>query len=388
MGNYIWSDANRFYAATESTYGIPASIVASNRLAAARLQCHQSLETTVRRDKTGSRTYLGSAASATRVSRFELSANLISWDDVTAPCYGPLVQAAMGGFPELVQGLAVATVSGVQIQTQTPHNLSVGSAISSGGETRFVIAVPDSATVTLNVPYSITPPVGAILDTTIGYRLANQLASVSLYDYWDPANAVSRLITGAGVDKFQIDVKGDVHSFYFSGPAADVLDSSSSVFGVSGITSFPAEPALSAFDYSIVSGQLGQVWLGSPLNQVFTLTEAAIEIRNNLLVRNQEFGSAYPRAIVPGPREVISNFTLFAQADSDTQSLYAAAKARAPVSALLQLGRQQGQMMAIYLPNVVPDLPFFDDAERYLLWQLKNNLAQGVSNDEAYVAFA
>jgi hypothetical protein len=85
---------------------------------------------------------------------------------------------------------------------------------------------------------------------------------------------------------------------------------------------------------------------------------------------------------------VISTFTLFAQAESDTASLYAAAKARAPVSALLQLGKQQGQMMAIYLPNVVPELPLFDDAERYLLWEFKNNLAQGVSNDEAYIAFA
>jgi hypothetical protein len=266
--------------------------------------------------------------------------------------------------------------------------LSVGSAISSGGDIRFVTAVQDSVTVTLNVPFSATPQAGAVLDTTIGYGLATTLPSVSLYDYWDPADAVSRLITGAGVDRFQIDVSGDVHSLYFSGPAADVLDSCSSVFGVSGITSFPNEPALSAFDYSIVPGELGQVWLGSPLNQVFTLTQAAIEVRNNLLVRNQEFGSAYPRAIVPGPREVLSNFTLFAQADTDTESLYAAAKARTPVSALLQLGKQQGQTMAIYLPNVVPELPIFDDSERYLLWEFKNNLAQGVSNDEAYIAFA
>jgi hypothetical protein len=317
-----------------------------------------------------------------------LSANLISWDDVTAPCYGPLVQAAMGGVPELVQGLAVATVTGNGIQTQAPHNLSVGSAISSGGEIRFVTVVEDSATIALNVPFSIAPQAGAVLGTTIGYPLANTLPSVSLYDYWDPANAVSRLIAGAGVDKFQIDVNGDLHSLYFSGPAADILDSSSGVFGVSGISSFPNEPALSTFDYAIVPGELGQVWLGSPLNQVFTLTQAAIEIRNNLLARNQEFGSAYPRAIVPGPREVVANFTLFAQADLNTEGLYTAAKTRSRVCALLQLGTQPGQMMAIYLPGMVPELPLFDDSERYLLWEFKNNVAQGVSNDEAYLAFA
>jgi hypothetical protein len=388
MANYIWSDANRFYAATESAYGMPAPVTASNRLQAVRLQCHQQVERTGRRDKTGSRTYPGNATTSVHISSFEISANLISWDELTMPCYGPLVQAAMGAAPELIQGLVVAAASGAQIQTQTPHDLSFGSAISSGGEIRFVTAVEDLSTVSVNVPFSSIPPVGAVLSTTTGYRLATQLPSLSLYDYWDPANAVSRLITGAGVDKFQIDVKGDVHELYFGGPAADILDSCSDVFGVSGSLSFPAEPALSAFDYSIVPGELGQVWLGAPLSQVFTLTEAAIEIRNNLLVRNREFGSAYPRAIVPGPRDVVGNFTLFAQADTNTRSLYAAAKARTPISALLQLGRQQGQIMAVYLPNVVPELPLFDDSEPYLFWEFKNNLAQGVSNDEAYIAFA
>jgi hypothetical protein len=294
----------------------------------------------------------------------------------------------MGAAPDLVQGLAVATVNGVQIQTQAPHDLNIGSVISNGAELRFVTAVQDSSTLSINAPFLAPPGVGAVLAPTISYGLATQLPSLSLYDYWDPANAVSRLIMGAGVDKFQIDVKGDTHELIFSGPAADVLDSCSAVFGVSGIESFPPEPAVSAFDYSIVAGQLGQVWLGSPLSQVFTLTEAAIEINNNLLVRNQEFGSSYPMAIVPGPREVVSTFTLFAQADVETRSLYAAAKSRTPVSAFLQLGQQQGQMMAIYLPNVVPELPLFNDSEPYLLWEFKNNLAQGVSNDEAYIAFA
>ncbi len=63
------------------------------------------------------------------------------------PSYSPLVQAAMGAAPEVVQGLTVAAVNGVQIQTQTPNSLSIGSAISNGAEIRFVSAVQDSSTV-------------------------------------------------------------------------------------------------------------------------------------------------------------------------------------------------------------------------------------------------
>ena len=183
-------------------------------------------------------------------------------------------------------------------------------------------------------------------------------------------------------------MKRDVHELVFSGLAADVLDSASGAFGSSGITAFPAEPSLAPFEYSIVDGQLGQVWLGSPLNRVFTLTEASIEINNHLLARDREFGTAYPAMIVPGPREILSSFTLFTQSDSATQALYTAAKARTPVSALLQLGQQKTQMMAVYLPNVVPEMPLFRDAEPYLLWEFKNSLGQGKSNDEAYIAFA
>ena len=92
--------------------------------------------------------------------------------------------------------------------------------------------------------------------STVCYHLATALTSLSVYDYWDPAGAVSRIVTGAGVDMFQITVKGDVHELTFSGPAADLLDSYSGAFGVSGALSFPAEPPVSEFDYSIVPGQL------------------------------------------------------------------------------------------------------------------------------------
>ena len=388
MPNYISSNANRFYVAAESAYGKTAPIGPSNRFQALRLQCHQSVQPSKRRDKTGARTHLGGANSARRVSHFELSTYLTSWDQTTAPTYGPLLQAAMGEAAGLISGLIVAGVNGVQIRTQAPHNLSSGSAIASGGEIRFVTAVGDSSNVNLNVPFSIAPAAGSTLTTTFGYRLAAQLPSVSIYDYWDPANAVSRLITGAGVDKLRIAIKGDTHDLHFSGPACDVLDSCSAVFGVSGVGTFPPEPALATFDYSIVPGQLGQVWLGAPLEQVFTLTSAEVEIKNNLLVRDREFGSSYPRAAVPGAREVKAHFTLFAQDDAATRNLYAAAKSRAPISAMLQLGQQAGQIMAIYLPAVMPEMPLLDDSQPSLLWEFANNIAQGVSDDEAFIAFA
>jgi hypothetical protein len=87
-------------------------------------------------------------------------------------------------------------------------------------------------------------------------------------------------------------------------------------------------------------------------------------------------------------RIVSSNFTLLAQDDPQTAGLYAAAKQRNPFSAMLQLGHQQGQLMGIFLPNMMPEIPNYKDSETRLLWEFKHNRAQGSSDDEISIAFA
>ncbi len=218
MASYILSDANRFYVAKESIYGIPAPIGASNRFAAFTFDCHQLAEIAKRRDKTGSRTYVGNASIGIRRSSFDLTAHLTSWDGNTQPGYGPLVESAMGASPEVVQGLVVALVNGFQIATQSPHGLASGAAISNGAEIRFVSAVVDPLTITINAPFSAGPGIGTTLTTTLVYRFAKELPSVSIYDYWDPVWAISRLVTGSCVNSLRIAVKGDLHELSFSGP--------------------------------------------------------------------------------------------------------------------------------------------------------------------------
>jgi hypothetical protein len=154
------------------------------------------------------------------------------------------------------------------------------------------------------------------------------------------------------------------------------------------LPAFPTEPVLGSFDYSIVPGHLGEAWLGGVASQFFTLSSANLEVKNNINLRHQEFGFSYPQGIVPGPRQVASDFTIFAQDDTQTEALYAAAKERSLISAMLQLGQQQGELMGIFLPQVTPEVPNYDDSETRLQWQFRNNLAQGTSDDEIFIAFA
>ncbi|MGA8030067.1 MAG: hypothetical protein WB992_23215, partial [Bryobacteraceae bacterium] len=305
MANYISSNANRFYVAVEASYGQAAAVIAANRFPAVRLQAQQLLERGKRLDKTGTRTFFGTSKDSRRQTAFEARTYLTSWNGTSEPSYGPLFQAAFGASAQLNTGLVIASLpTPTQLQTTIPHGLTTGAAVSFQNEIRFVTDVPDSSTLIINAPFASAPGINAVLAPAVTYSLSTALPSLTLYDYWDPSTAVSRIVTGAAADTLEISINGDYHEFVFRGPAADLLDTSSFVAGNGSLSAFPAEPALAAFDYSIVPGHLGEVWLGSTPAQFFTLTGATIELNNNIATRNQEFGSSYPLAIAAGERQV------------------------------------------------------------------------------------
>ncbi|HXB68237.1 MAG TPA: hypothetical protein VNY05_08340 [Candidatus Acidoferrales bacterium] len=391
MASYISSKANRFYTALEGAYGQAGSIGSSNRIPTLKLTVQQQLEITTRKDKTGSRTFAGLPTGGRRRTNFALQTYLTSWNRAAAsPGYGPLFQAALGGTPLSFAGGTVSSwTAGGRLGFGTPHGLSVGQAVSSGGEIRFVAAIVDGSTVQLSTPFTIVPAAGAALGAAVTYVPGTGLPSVSVFDYWTPATAVQRLLCGAAIDQMEILVNGDYHEFHFSGPAQDVLDSSSFSGSVgSALQSFPAEPALDAFDYSIVPGSMGQAWLGTSPTQFFTVTNASIVVKNGLDMRSKEFGSNLPRAISPGERTVTAAFDVFGLDDNATKGLYQAAKQQSPICVMFQLGEVAGQMMGVYLKSVIPEVPEFDDGQNRLQWKFRASRAQGTVDDEIAVAFA
>ena len=390
MSSYISSNANRFYTGLEGSYGAGAAITAGNRIPAVKLTVQQESATGNRKDKTGSRTFVGNPSGGRLRTAYELRTYLTSWHGgATGPCYGPLFQAALGGTPLAFGGgtVAAATATG-QVGFAAPHGLTAGQAVQCGGEVRFAAAIVDANTVQLNAPFSNSPPVGGQMGPAVTYVPGTVLPSVTVYDYWSPETAVQRMLCGAGVDQMEILVNGDYHEVRFSGPAQDVVDSSSfSASGAGELSGFPAEPALGGFDYSIVPGNLGEAWLGATPQQYLTITSATVVVKNNLDTRGKEFGSRLPLALAPGQRTVTAAFSLYGMDDAGTESLYQAARSQSPVSVMFQLGVQQGQVMGVWLKSVVPQVPQFDDGGNLLQWKFAASRAQGTVDDEVLVAF-
>ncbi len=389
MSAYISSNDNRFYCSTETMYGQVSTISQANRVPAVKLTAKQQLEVTSRKDKTGSRTFAGLPPGGRRKTTFDLTTYLTTWDATSAaPSYGPLFQATLGAAPALFPGGTVAAGSTTTtLHFSAPHGLTSGQGVTYLGELRFVQAVVDSTSVLLGAPFSTTPVSGTAIGPTATYFPATTLPSVSIFDYWSPNTAVHRILCGAGVDKVTVKVNGDFHQFHFSGIAQDLADSTSFATGVGQLTMFPAEPALGAFDYSIVPGNLGQVWLGSTPTQFLTLTDAQIVIANNLDTRSQEFGSSLPMALSPGTRNVAIQFQLYERDDSATQALYQAAKQQSPITAMIQLGQQPNQLFGIYLQSIMPEVPEYDDSSARLQWSFGSSRAQGTVDNEVIVAF-
>ena len=389
MSCYVSSNDNRFYTALESVFGSAASIVSRNRIPAFHLQAKQQTERVHRRDKTGSRTFPGLPNHLRRHTAFAVSTYLTSWADQTAePAYGPLFTSALGNAAKIFAGGTIASVTnGLTLGFGSAHGLGVGQAISVSGEMRFVVAIVSPAVVQINAPFTGTIGAGTAVAPTVTYSLATDLPSATIYDYWNPNSLVQRLLVGAAVDRMKIHVNHDFHEFEFGGPAKDLIDSASFESGQGGMSQYPAEPALTGFDYTIVPGHIGEVWLGTPSSRFYTITETELTLVNGIDMRAQEFGLDTPACFNAGQRAVDLSFALFEQDNAVTKALYQAARQRSPIPAMFQLGNQPGQMFGFYLNAVVPEVPEFDDKEPRLQWKFSNSRAQGSVNDELFIAF-
>ncbi len=389
MACYISSNQNRFYAALEPSFGTVAAITAANRIPAIRLGIQHETTQGPRRDKTGSRTRGGIPTGARTRTRYQLETYMTNWPNVAAePSYGPLIRGALGAPPVIASGGTVSSTSGKQVTFGASHGLSVGQAVSFGGEIRFVETVLSATSIDLNAPFTLTPSAGSPLNPTITYSPATQLPSVNVFDFWSPATAVQRLLSGAAVDRMRIKVNSDYHEFAFNGEAKDLIDSATFASGLGGLTTYPDEPTLGPVDYDIIPGHIGQVWMGISPSQFFTLTEAEVEVTNNIDMRKREFGYTGPTCVAAGEREVGVKFRLYEKDDAATIGLYQAAKNREPISLMIQLGQSAGQLCGIYLPAVVPEVPEFDDRQPRLEWNFALSQAQGSADDEIRIAFA
>lgn len=131
---YISSNDERFYVAIEQSYGVVNAMSAFNRIPAVKLTALQQRQKTERKDKTGSRTFVGYPVGERRSTTFQLVSYMRDWADQTKePVYGPLFQACLGTPVAIASQLAVSSTSAPNgIAFASPHGLQPGQAVAYG----------------------------------------------------------------------------------------------------------------------------------------------------------------------------------------------------------------------------------------------------------------
>ena len=270
---YTLSIANRWYVAQESTYGQVPTISSNNRIPAVKLTAQQQRDKSQRKDKTGSRTFAGMPAGMRLQTTFDMTSYMRDWPDPsTLPSHGPLIEAAMGASGVLWGGNAAAAGStATNITFATPHGLRPGQAVTAGGEIRFVAAVANTQYGGFERAFFSRARVRNSARPD-GERTVSrpQLPSVTCSITGIRSTAVQRVLTGAAVDQMsmiyergfspvrvQRDGAGYGRQRFVRGRTGGASD-------VSGGTT-----QRTAFSYSPVPGNLGEVWLGRGAESVF-----------------------------------------------------------------------------------------------------------------------
>src|SRR5580700_2846890 len=108
---YISSNNNRVYVGSETSYGNVPVVTTQNRIPLVKMTAKQVLEHTTRRDKTGSRTFVGLPNRIRKKTNFQLNTFMTEWTNQTLPpTHSPLFQAALGAAPVTFTGGTIASI--------------------------------------------------------------------------------------------------------------------------------------------------------------------------------------------------------------------------------------------------------------------------------------
>lgn len=256
--------------------------------------------------------------------------------------------------------------------------LAVGDAVLVTVSAIKYVVILDSvagAVVTWSPDLPGVPSNGAAVKACLTYALTTDLAlSLALYHILPN---FSRLLTGAGIDKFAIKVNANEEgTFSASGPAAKQI--------ATGLPSPPA--AFTSVGNNPPSGLTGglRIGTGTYLHKNFS-----VDLTNNLKVRNQEANNdGLPTEIYrDGRREVMLSLDAFAETQA---TIYDLAVAGTPVKVLRQVGRTEGNIWAVYCPAVEWKVPDTTDGDNPADWAFKGHAYESSidANDELRLVLA
>jgi hypothetical protein len=209
----------------------------------------------------------------------------------------------------------------------------------------------------------------------ITYKLAAELSgSLALFHI---VSTFRRLLLGAVVDRFAMTYDANEEGrFTASGPAQRQLTAG-----------LPSDPAgFTSVGGNAPSGLVGELMIGAT---AYLDRQVMFDLTNKFKVRNEEQGNAglATGAYRVGTREITVSIEAFAETQA---TLYDLAVAGTNTPVLKQTGRTEGNIVAVYCPNVYFKVPETTDGDDEAKWSFSGTALESALNagNEMTLVFA
>lgn len=388
MSCYINASNERLYGAIESEYGRASSLQSSDRISFRSLKVTERTIRSERRDKTGSRTRSAPHPAVRKDNRFDLSCYFASRGSGNASDgVVRLVEAALGGDTIDLSSLDVAGVSGnpQMVTFSVSHGLQEGQALRFQGELRFVKTVNSTNSITLSAPFGVGFQAGSQTGNTVTCWPGDKPRPFTLGNYWTPTGTIDRVLAGCVTNEMVIALNSDFHGASFRGTTREVVSVTGFDGGGTGLESFPTEPPIALQDRRLVPGHVGRLFIGGI---EYYLLDLSVRFLNNSDTETREFGMESTSCYSADVRSVSVQFQLYASENAAVSQLHALSRSRGETDLMIQLGDMPGELVGIYIPKFMPEIPELKDADTRVVMSYPSSVAFGVTNDEISIAFA
>ncbi|HXV60651.1 MAG TPA: phage tail tube protein [Vicinamibacteria bacterium] len=301
----------------------------------------------------------------------------------TLPECDPFLEAAFGSKTNVTLATTVSsspTTTGATVASAGA--LAVGDAVllevTGQANSPFVRVLTGvaGAALTWSPALPAAQTVGDDVKGGITYKFTS-LLSISLTIAHYLSNFEQELV-GAGVDSFELALDANAEpTFTVGGPGRQLLDASTTPAIQTqpvGFTTVGGNPP---------SGLIGQAYIDDTL---YLIKSLGVSFTNSLEARNNEYGVSLATELNRnGLREV--PVTLEAWAETPA-TLYNKTKAGSLVEILVQTGRTEGNIVAVYMPSVDVQPPEQDDPDENVNWSFSGAAIESAAgaNDELKIA--
>ena len=243
---------------------------------------------------------------------------------------------------------------------------------------RFISAIStDQLSVEPDLP--AMPAAGDTVKGCTTYKLTTALAISLAIAKFMPGGEDAWALRGVPADQFSLsfDESQEIVAS-LSGPAMDALTT-----GQSGMPSDPS--TFTTVGSHPPSGLLGDLYID---DTAYLFRTAAVTIANAMAVRNSEYGvNAASEAYRRGRREVSLSLDAWAETAG---TLYNLAELGTNVQLMIQTGKAEGNIAAVYCPVAEMKPPSIDDPDEEVTWSFSGMALESADgqNDEVSLALA